>query len=538
MPVGNPYTPTTPYATTLVGLATATGATAPLQVEYSNFTEFALTNASIQINAQPQNTAAVEYRPATFSVSATLLNGPQSELNYQWRSNGVDIAGATLSNYTFALPTLANQGDKYRVKLFAPGVAPIFSSEATLTVLTDTQPPYVISTAGIQGYDIGVAFSEPLDPVSAGDAANYSLAGGTPVDSATLLPDGQTVVLQVSGLAGSSYTLNVHGVKDLAGNAATNSNTGTVLPYSVQDLGTLAAPSLVYAVVPSVLEVTEQGGAIWFTSDAGNFISQPESGDFDVRVQVSKFDCADGNANALLDARESLDPASRHVAITVYPAMGNWTAFDRDSAGGPSGVLAGNWRIGWPTNTDYPNVWLRLRYAGGTFSAFGATNGTDWIQIGNSYTPATAYSGSFVCLGTSTTDPGAPAAQVEYSNFGNFSLTNAAIVITAQPKDATATENHPATFSVAAVLQNGPQSALSYQWQTNGVDLVGAVGASYTFARPSLADSGMQFRVRISAPGVNPVVSQTATLTVQKDTQPPSVLMDRGPGWFGHRHTF
>ena len=65
----------------------------------------------------------------------------------------------------------------------------------------------------------------------------------------------------------------------------------------------------------------------------------------------------------------------------------------------------------------------------------------------------------------------------------------------------TVEENRPLTFSVSASVQNGSLSGLRYQWQRNGMDIVGAAGASYTLDRGRLADDGARFRVRVWAVG-------------------------------------
>jgi len=85
----------------------------------------------------------------------------------------------------------------------------------------------------------------------------------------------------------------------------------------------------------------------------------------------------------ILDARETADPGSRHVAITVYPTQMNWTSFRRMEIDGDSSVLDGDWRIAWPAGIDFPNAWLRLKRSGNTFTTYGSTNGLDWVQIGN-----------------------------------------------------------------------------------------------------------------------------------------------------------
>ena len=58
----------------------------------------------------------------------------------------------------------------------------------------------------------------------------------------------------------------------------------------------------------------------------------------------------------------------------------------------------------------------------------------------------------------------------------------------------TVTTPASATFSVTA----SGMTPLTYQWQKNGVDIPGAMGSTYPTPPTTLADSGSQFRVRVS----------------------------------------
>lgn len=85
----------------------------------------------------------------------------------------------------------------------------------------------------------------------------------------------------------------------------------------------------------------------------------------------------------------------------------------------------------------------------------------------------------------------------------------AAPTVTSHPASRTLSEGQTASFSVTA----SGTSALSYQWQKNGVDIAGATGSSYTTPPVSFADSGSNFAVTVkSAYGSD--TSSAATLSV------------------------
>jgi len=83
---------------------------------------------------------------------------------------------------------------------------------------TDIDPPYLIS-ARAWSTSVRVLFSELLEKTSAELAGNYVIPGAA-VGGASLLADGRTVLLSVSGLNPAlSQTLAAFNVKDTAGNA-------------------------------------------------------------------------------------------------------------------------------------------------------------------------------------------------------------------------------------------------------------------------------------------------------------------------------
>jgi hypothetical protein len=91
--------------------------------------------------------------------------------------------------------------------------------------------------------------------------------------------------------------------------------------------------------------------------------------------------------------------------------------------------------------------------------------------------------------------------------------------ITLQPKDQSAIAGKPVTFAVGAAQAPG----LRYQWQKNGVDIVGAADASYTIAAAITADCGATFRVVVSD-GSGHATSVPAMLTVNPAPDGPVIV--------------
>jgi len=80
--------------------------------------------------------------------------------------------------------------------------------------------------------------------------------------------------------------------------------------------------------------------------------------------------------------------------------------------------------------------------------------------------------------------------------------------------------NQSVNLSVAACVAGANANYLSYQWQSNGVDIAGAQAAAYT--TPSLATEGQYtYRVKLLLPGYS--VTTQAVLTVT--TTPTAVIV-------------
>ena len=102
---GTPSTPTTTPGTPTGGTATAP-----------------------TFQTQPANASVLTDATASFTVTAS-----GSDLVYQWKRNGADIAGATSTTYTTPPATYANHGDRYTVVVSNKGGS-VTSNAAQLTL--------------------------------------------------------------------------------------------------------------------------------------------------------------------------------------------------------------------------------------------------------------------------------------------------------------------------------------------------------------------------------------------------------------------
>ena len=97
---------------------------------------------TVTINTQPSDQTGSVGGTRTFTVSASLSDGDNSDVTFQWQQSingGTDwtnIGGATSADYT--TPTLTASMDEYQYRVFvsAPGAANVISNAAVLQVET------------------------------------------------------------------------------------------------------------------------------------------------------------------------------------------------------------------------------------------------------------------------------------------------------------------------------------------------------------------------------------------------------------------
>jgi len=91
----------------------------------------------------------------------------------------------------------------------------------------------------------------------------------------------------------------------------------------------------------------------------------------------------------------------------------------------------------------------------------------------------------------------------------------APVIDAAEPADVAVDEGGAATFAVNAT----GTAPLSYQWNRDGVDIVGANASSYTLSHAQLSDSGAHFAVSV-VNGTGSATSRAAVLTVRAVAPP------------------
>jgi len=155
-----------------------------MQVAEVELLGWAYTPGAPSITTQPADTTSTEGLTASFSVDV----GGTPPYAFQWYRNGAAIVGANQATYTTPVLALANNGEKYSVKVSGPDGL-VTSSEATLSVV-DAPVLQQVMNLGNPNLLIAV-YNRPMG-ASALDPAKYAISGGVtiagPLSFDTVMP--------------------------------------------------------------------------------------------------------------------------------------------------------------------------------------------------------------------------------------------------------------------------------------------------------------------------------------------------------------
>jgi hypothetical protein len=198
-------------------------------------------------------------------------------------------------------------------------------------------------------------------------------------------------------------------------------------------------------------------------------------------------------------------PAARAPAITVQPADQDVTAGD----GARFTVVAEGTGLSyqWQRSSDTGATWRAID--GATASSLGVS-GTALADNGAQYRVLV----SATAAGSTATTTSAPATL-------RVRARAEPVAITAEPADASVTENTAASFFVTAT-----GTSPSYQWQTRAPgaadfsDVAGATTPAFNIAAATLAQDALAVRVQVSN-ALGSVLSREARLSVSAATAAP-----------------
>lgn len=333
----------------------------------------------VTLTTAPASVTVNEGETAFFRVAYV----GQRPVTVQWYRDGAAIPGATNMSVRVAQARPQDDGAVFTVALTNMVLGTtygIMSTGATLRVVADVIPPQVVRAYNLGTGEVRVVFSEALTAATATNIASYTLTPNVAVVRAILSEDGLSVTLTTAGLTlGETYTLRLEGLMDRAStpNLIAPDTAVALLAsaYAPLDVGGAQPPSFQVAQAAGY-QVSGAGEGVGGVSDQFGFQYRQVSGDFDVRVQVTRLEGGDLWAQAGLMARESLEANSIFAATLTTPGAVGQFFLSRPNTGAKA-VASGF----MPPN--YPYVWLRLQRAGNVFSGYTSFDGQQWSRLGS-----------------------------------------------------------------------------------------------------------------------------------------------------------
>jgi hypothetical protein len=505
------------------------------------------------ITAQPQSRTNVAGTVATFGASAS-GSGP---LSFQWQFNGANLSGATGASLSIGNVQASDAGNYSVVVTNVAGS--VTSGVALLTVLVPpaitTQPQSRTNVVGSSaGFSVAANGTSPLsyqwqfnganisgatgtsltlNNVQASDAGNYAAvvtnAGGSIISAAAVLtvwvpptialqPQGRTNSVGTSaafsvaanGTAPFAYQWQFNG-GDIAGATGATLTIGNV---QTSDAGN-------YAVV-----VTNSAGSVTSTAAVLTVLVPPTitlqpTSRTNVAGTSAGFTVA-ASGTAPLSYQWQFNGANIPGATTTGLTLNNVQAGDA----GNYAVVVTNAGGSITSGAAVLTVWVAPSIASqpqsrtnvvGTSAVFSvAANGTvpftyQWQYNGANIAGAT---GATLTIGNVQSSDAGTYRVVVTNSAGSVTSAGAILTvwvppaITTQPQSRTNLAGTSAAFGAAAT----GTAPLSYQWQFNGLNLLGATGTGLTLNNVQASDAGIYVVVVTNSGGS--IISAAAVLTV------------------------
>ena len=470
------------------------------------------TGASVapQILAQPQSQSIVAGQTASFTVAASGM----APLSYQWRFNGVNLAGATLSSYTRANAQFTHSGN-YDI-VVTNGYGAVTSQVALLTV---TLPP-VAQTVWLDNFDANSAANWLVNRSSTDCRAtfnyNYAANGIPPAPNSTNNTT-RGVKLEANVSLGTAAAINISPVgQSFSGDYRLRFDLWLNQNGPFPDGGNGSTQHGTAGVDTSGTSVHWTGSGstadgYWFAVDGEGGASDTSStamNDFGAFSDTTYYSAGSG-VYAAGTASNSRGNGNSYYAGTfpggqTAPAA-QQSAYSQQTGSLAVGTIGFAWRDVIITKTGDTVEWSidGLKIATISGAAFASSN----IFVG--------LWDSFDSLSDNTNLSFAVFDNVRVERF----VTNVPPYLTAQPQSLVVTQGNNATFRAAA----GGTAPLSYQWRLNGTNLAGANGSALNLTSAQATNSGAYTLIVTNSSGS--VTSTVATLTVNI---PPAE-----PGQFG-----
>src|SRR5882672_2189475 len=489
-------------------------------------------NVPPSITAQPASQTVAAGQTATFSVTAS----GTAPLTYQWQKNGAVISGATSASYTTPATTTSDNGTQFSVRV-SNSAGSVTSNTTTLIVTAvapsiTAQPVSQSVTAGQTAtFSVTATGTAPLSyqwqkngtAIGGANSASYT----TP--TTTIGDNGAQFTVAVSNSAGTSTSsaasLTVNPLMPTAAYAFNEgSGTTTADASGNGNMGTLIGPTWTTAGRYGNA-LSSNGTNAYVEAANSNSLNPGTAATFSAWVNVL---AANADISSVINKwSQTIDDeylfgldSSNHLTFAWQTTGGNvWGRPSYNIVSGNAQVPLGTWTYitvvrNGPAISFYVNGNLDATF-GAAADANPFRSGINTLRIGGQNRGAASRVLNGMIDEVRMYNQALTPAQIQGDMNALIGTPTFPPSITTQPVSQSVTVGQTASFSVAAA----GAAPLSYQWQKNGANIVGATSASYTTSATMISDSGSTFRAVVSNTA-GTVTSAAATLTVNAAPAP------------------
>lgn len=429
------------------------------------------------ITGQPQSQNIYEGAALNLSVTATGGN-----LNYQWKKNGTDIAGASATTYTVAHAQLSDAGNYTCVVTNSKGTVTSESATINVSILapTITEQPKNISISDNSAFSFTVATTgsnltyqwrrDDVD-IQGATTATYAKSNAAIVDAGTYT----CVVTNSAGSVISNPAVLI--VSMLV-------PTITAQP---QDITLNEHETISFSITATGSELTYQ-----WKKDGVNIPGATSS-----TYTKSNAALTDGGSYSCVISNNLATLTSSSAALKVnivMPVITTQPGSQLITEGGNVVLTV----VATGTNMTYQWKKDGVNIAGATTTAYSKSN----LQAGDQ--------GNYTCIITNS------AGSVT-SDVAQLSISLLAPVITAQPESKSVVEKDSVIFSVKAIGTN-----LNYQWKKGDMNIEGANLPKLKIKNISLTDAAAYTCV-VSNTNAS-IASSQAVLSVAQESLMPIIF--------------
>lgn len=425
---------------------------------------------------------------ALFTVSAS----GTPPLSYQWRRNGISVAGATGPTLTFSAAQLSDAGS-YSVVVTNPAGS-VTGGPSLLTVTVP--PPTLVAQPASRTVVAGASVSFSVSASGFGVLSYQWSRNGVAVPGATF----------------PTLTLDTVQVSQAGDYTATVTNAGGSVTSSAARLTVQAPPTLPVIATPPTGQSVAVGGTVTLSVVASG------EGTLSYAWQKNGFPVLGATAATLTIPNAQVADSGTYTVV-VSNAAGSVTSAPVTVAVSTS--LTPPVVVTPPVGAAVP---LGAPVSFSVVASGTAPLAFAWRREGALIPGATGAVLSIV----SAQESDAGSYTVTVSN-GAGSVTTAPVTLsvdapltaprlTTMPASQIVALDSPVTFSVTAV----GTPPLAYQWFKDGVAIAGFTGASLSLASAKLADAG-SYTVRVTN-AAGSVTSDPAVLVVQVPATVPVII--------------